>query len=142
MRARTKCHLQSAFAIAYCRRRALLIGETPEWETVEHVADAVTEDKPKALVIVSHIPLGASGHGRMFSWLKTFLTEVRVEFIPASEPFWLPRRRPRPIGPVPFPNIEDCHNPLNPLTFHSRTMGLVRAVFNIQHAANAPVHGS
>jgi hypothetical protein len=24
-------------------------------------------------------------------WLKTFVTEVPIEFIPASEPFWTPK---------------------------------------------------
>lgn len=70
---------------------ALLIGETPEWETVEYVADAVAEHKPKALVILGHIPSEQAGMEECARWLKTFITEVPVEFIPASEPFWLPK---------------------------------------------------
>jgi putative NIF3 family GTP cyclohydrolase 1 type 2 len=69
----------------------LLIGETPEWETVEYVADAVSEHKPKALVILGHIPSEQAGMEECARWLKTFITEVPVEFIPASEPFWLPK---------------------------------------------------
>jgi putative NIF3 family GTP cyclohydrolase 1 type 2 len=69
----------------------LLIGETPEWETVEYVADAVTERKPKALVILGHIPSEQAGMEECARWLKTFITEVPIEFIPASEPFWLPK---------------------------------------------------
>jgi putative NIF3 family GTP cyclohydrolase 1 type 2 len=69
----------------------LLIGETPEWETVEYVADAVTEHKPKALVILGHIPSEQAGMEECARWLKTFITEVPIEFIPASEPFWLPK---------------------------------------------------
>jgi putative NIF3 family GTP cyclohydrolase 1 type 2 len=68
----------------------LLIGETPEWETVEYVDDAVTEHKRKALVIFGHIPSEQAGMEECARWLKTFITEVPVEFVPASEPFWLP----------------------------------------------------
>lgn len=69
---------------------ALLIGETPEWETVEYVADAVTEHKPKALIILGHIPSEQAGMEECTRWLKTFISEVPIEFIPAREPFWLP----------------------------------------------------
>jgi putative NIF3 family GTP cyclohydrolase 1 type 2 len=71
--------------------QALLIGETPEWEAVEYVADAVTERKPKALVILGHIPSEQAGMEECARWLKTFITEVPIEFIPAAEPFWLPK---------------------------------------------------
>jgi len=70
---------------------ALLIGETPEWETVEYVSDAVTEHKRKALIIIGHIPSEQAGMEECASWLKSFISEVPIEFIPASEPFWLPR---------------------------------------------------
>jgi putative NIF3 family GTP cyclohydrolase 1 type 2 len=70
---------------------ALLIGETPEWETVEYVADAVTEHKRKALVIIGHIPSEQAGMEECARWLKTFVTDVPVTFVPAAEPFWLPQ---------------------------------------------------
>ncbi|MGA8030458.1 MAG: Nif3-like dinuclear metal center hexameric protein [Bryobacteraceae bacterium] len=70
---------------------ALLIGETPEWETVEYVADAVTEHKRKALIILGHIPSEQAGMEECARWLKTFITEAPIEFIPASEPFWMPK---------------------------------------------------
>jgi putative NIF3 family GTP cyclohydrolase 1 type 2 len=77
----------------------LLIGETPEWETVEYVADAVSEHKRKALVIFGHIPSEQAGMEECARWLKTFITEVPIEFVPASEPFWLPFA---PIDPRPI----------------------------------------
>ncbi len=69
----------------------LLIGETPEWETVEYVADAVTERKRKALVLLGHIPSEQAGMEECARWLKTFITEVPIEFIATPEPFWLPK---------------------------------------------------
>jgi putative NIF3 family GTP cyclohydrolase 1 type 2 len=69
---------------------ALVIGETREWETVEYVADAVSQHKRKALVILGHIPSEQAGMQECATWLQTFITGVPIEFIPASEPFWLP----------------------------------------------------
>lgn len=70
---------------------ALVIGEAPEWETVEYVADAVSEHKRKALVILGHIPSEQAGMEECAQWLRTFVSGVPIEFVPASEPFWLPQ---------------------------------------------------
>jgi putative NIF3 family GTP cyclohydrolase 1 type 2 len=70
---------------------ALLIGEVPEWETVEYVADAVTEHTRKALLLLTHIPSEQVGMEECARWLKAFVTEVPVEFVPARQPFWLPK---------------------------------------------------
>ena len=71
--------------------QALVTGESREWETVEYVADAVTEGKPKALIILGHIPSEQAGMEECARWLKTFVSEVPVAFIPAREPFWAPK---------------------------------------------------
>lgn len=70
--------------------QVLVLGETREWETVEYVADAVAEGKEKALIILGHIPSEQAGMEECARWLKGFLTEVPVNFIPAAEPFWTP----------------------------------------------------
>lgn len=71
----------------------LVIGETPEWETVEYTADAVSEGRRKALVILGHIPSEQAGMEECTEWLKTFLGDVKVKFIGAKEPFWTPSKR-------------------------------------------------
>lgn len=68
----------------------LVLGETREWETVEYVSDAVTENKHKALIILGHIPSEQAGMEECAKWLKSFVSEVPVNFVPAKEPFWLP----------------------------------------------------
>jgi putative NIF3 family GTP cyclohydrolase 1 type 2 len=68
----------------------LVVGETREWETVEYVADAVTQKKRKALIILGHVPSEQAGMEECARWLKTFVTEVPVKFVPAAEPFWVP----------------------------------------------------
>jgi putative NIF3 family GTP cyclohydrolase 1 type 2 len=69
----------------------LVIGETREWETVEYAADAVTEGKNKALIVIGHIPSEQAGMEECTRWLKTFVKDVPVQFVPAKQPFWLPK---------------------------------------------------
>lgn len=68
----------------------LVVGETREWETVEYVADAMTEGKHKALIILGHIPSEQAGMKECAQWLQGFVTEVPVNLVPSAEPFWAP----------------------------------------------------
>jgi putative NIF3 family GTP cyclohydrolase 1 type 2 len=70
----------------------LLVGETREWETVEYVADAVTEGKRKALIVIGHIPSEQAGMEECARWLKTFVTGAKVDFVAARQPFWTPEK--------------------------------------------------
>jgi hypothetical protein len=67
----------------------LVIGEVPEWETIEYVSDAVAEGKRKALILLGHIPSEQAGMAECADWLSSFITGVPVAFVPAAEPFWL-----------------------------------------------------
>jgi putative NIF3 family GTP cyclohydrolase 1 type 2 len=69
----------------------LVMGEGLEWETIEYGADAAAEGKHKALIILGHIPSEQAGMEECTRWLRTFVNEVPVEFVPAAEPFWSPR---------------------------------------------------
>ena len=69
----------------------LLLGETREWETVEYAADAATQGKRKALIVIGHIPSEQAGMEECTRWLQTFVTGVKIEFVPAKQPFWLPK---------------------------------------------------
>jgi putative NIF3 family GTP cyclohydrolase 1 type 2 len=71
--------------------QALVIGEAREWETVEYVADAVSEGRAKSLIILGHIPSEQAGMEECTRWLRSFLTEVPIQFIAAREPFWSPK---------------------------------------------------
>jgi putative NIF3 family GTP cyclohydrolase 1 type 2 len=66
----------------------LVMGEGLEWETIEYGADAAAEGRPKALIILGHIPSEQAGMDDCARWLRTFVTEVPVEFIATAEPFW------------------------------------------------------
>ncbi len=69
--------------------QVLMVGETREWETVEYAADAVSEGRKKALIVIGHIPSEQPGMEECSRWLKGFVKNVRVEFVPAKQPFWL-----------------------------------------------------
>ena len=66
----------------------LLVGETREWETVEYAADAVTQQRNKALIVIGHIPSEQPGMEECTRWMKGFVKGVPVEFVAAKEPFW------------------------------------------------------
>ena len=66
----------------------LLVGETREWETVEYTADAVTEGRRKALIVIGHVPSEQAGMEECTRWVKTFVKDVPIEFVAAKQPFW------------------------------------------------------
>jgi putative NIF3 family GTP cyclohydrolase 1 type 2 len=68
--------------------QVLMVGETREWETVEYAADAVSEGRKKALIVIGHIPSEQPGMEECARWLKGFVKDVPVEFMPARQPFW------------------------------------------------------
>ena len=68
----------------------LVIGEAREWELIEYAADTITSGKKKGLIVLGHIPSEQAGMINCANWLKTFISEVPVEFVPAAEPFWSP----------------------------------------------------
>ena len=69
----------------------LLVGETREWETVEYAADAVSEGRRKALIVIGHVPSEQAGMEECARWLKTFVKDVKVEFAETKQPFWVVR---------------------------------------------------
>jgi putative NIF3 family GTP cyclohydrolase 1 type 2 len=68
----------------------MLLGEANEWETIEYAADAIAQGKRKALLVLGHIPSEEAGMRECARWLKTFVSEVPVEFVATPDPFWTP----------------------------------------------------
>ncbi|MGC2449222.1 MAG: Nif3-like dinuclear metal center hexameric protein [Candidatus Sulfotelmatobacter sp.] len=68
--------------------QVLMVGETREWETVEYAADAVSQGRKKALIVIGHIPSEQAGMEECARWLKGFVKDVPVVFVPAKQPFW------------------------------------------------------
>lgn len=70
--------------------QVLLVGESREWETVLYVVDAVGQGRPRGLILLGHDVSEELGMKECATWLKAFVSEVPVEYIPAGEPFWAP----------------------------------------------------
>jgi putative NIF3 family GTP cyclohydrolase 1 type 2 len=68
----------------------LICGETREWELVEYAQDSITAGNHKALILLGHVLSEQGGMVYCTEWLKGFIPEVAIEFIPAREPFWNP----------------------------------------------------
>ena len=68
----------------------LVVGETHEWELVEYAQDMISSGKKKALILLGHVVSEQAGMKYCAQWLRSFITEVPVEFIAAPEPFWRP----------------------------------------------------
>jgi putative NIF3 family GTP cyclohydrolase 1 type 2 len=69
----------------------LVIGEAREWEGILYAQDAIAAGKQKGLIVLGHVLSEENGMNECARWLKTFITEVPVEFIAAGEPFWSPQ---------------------------------------------------
>jgi putative NIF3 family GTP cyclohydrolase 1 type 2 len=68
----------------------VIAGETREWEVVEYAQDIISAGNKKALILLGHVVSEQAGMKYCAEWLKSFITEVPIEFIPAAEPFWSP----------------------------------------------------
>ncbi len=73
----------------------LLVGEIPEWETILYVRDAAQQGRKKALILLGHVTSEEPGMENCAKWLKTIFPGMRVDFIPAGEPYWTPAELPK-----------------------------------------------
>ena len=70
----------------------LVIGETREWEGVEYARDGAAAGKKKGLIVLGHVPSEERGMEECARWLKTFVTEVPIQYLPGGDPFWRPKQ--------------------------------------------------
>jgi putative NIF3 family GTP cyclohydrolase 1 type 2 len=68
----------------------LICGETREWELVEYAQDAISAGQKKGLIVMGHVVSEQAGMKYCAEWLKTFISDVPIEFVAAAEPFWNP----------------------------------------------------
>jgi putative NIF3 family GTP cyclohydrolase 1 type 2 len=62
-------------------------GEPVEWEAGPYFQDLVTAGQSKGLILVGDEASEEPGSGEVATWLKTFIDEVPIQWIPAGEPF-------------------------------------------------------
>ena len=81
----------SAFpGVPYLNSQAdvLVIGEAQDWDLVAYAQDLVAAGKKKGLILLGHVLSEQWGMNYCADWLKTFVPEVPVRFVPLIEPYW------------------------------------------------------
>ena len=68
----------------------IVAGEQREWEGVEYAFDANTSGEQKGMILVGHWVSEDQGMRLCADWLKSFIPELPVQWIPAGDPFWRP----------------------------------------------------
>ena len=68
----------------------VVAGEQREWEGVEYAADANTAGEQKGMILIGHWVSEDQGMRVCADWLKTFISEVPIQWISAGDPFWRP----------------------------------------------------
>jgi putative NIF3 family GTP cyclohydrolase 1 type 2 len=67
-------------------------GETPEsdgaFDNTSYARDAATLGIPKCQIILGHVVSEEPGMEECAKWLRTFITGIPIQFVPAGEPFW------------------------------------------------------
>jgi hypothetical protein len=66
----------------------VVAGDAVEWEAGPHFQDLVTAGKAKGLILIGQEASEEPGMRVMAEWLRGFINEVAVEWIPTGEPFW------------------------------------------------------
>jgi len=67
---------------------AMVIGEAQDWDLIAYAQDAVASGRKKALIILGHVRSEMWGMKYCAEWLRGFVPEVPVHFIPNIEPYW------------------------------------------------------
>jgi putative NIF3 family GTP cyclohydrolase 1 type 2 len=69
----------------------VIMGE-PIWENegMQYVTDIVAAGQKKGLILLGQEVSQEPGCGEMAAWLKTFVSEAPVQWIPAGDPSWNP----------------------------------------------------
>lgn len=69
----------------------LIVGYTWEWSAVEYAQDMVAAGDKKALILLGESRSLGGGMKYCADWIKTFVSEVPVDYVPVVEPYWNPR---------------------------------------------------
>ncbi len=68
----------------------VICGYTHEWEAVEYAQDMIAVGDKKGLILLGDVKSVEGGMKYCADWLKTFITDIPVTFIPVIEPYWNP----------------------------------------------------
>ena len=60
------------------------------WDNPAYVLDSTEIGQPKGLIVLGHEQSEGLGMDECATWLRTVLTDQKIVFIKAGEPFWAP----------------------------------------------------
>ena len=66
----------------------VVVGYTHEWEGVEYAQDMISAGRKKGLILLGESKSEQAGMKYCAEWIKTFVSEVPVEYVPVVEPYW------------------------------------------------------
>ena len=58
------------------------------FDDVEYVLDATSLGMAKGLIMLGHVVSEQPGMEDLANWMRTFIHDVPIQFVPAEEPFW------------------------------------------------------
>ena len=58
------------------------------FDNVEYVLDAVSLGMPKGIIMLGHVISEQAGMEDFGNWLRTFIPNLPIQFVPAEEPYW------------------------------------------------------
>lgn len=68
----------------------LICGYAREWEVVEYAQDMISAGLKKGLILLGEHVSVEPGMRHCAGWMRTFITEVPINFIALPEPYWNP----------------------------------------------------
>ena len=72
------------------RADVILAGEPREWEAVPYVLDMRTAGQQKGMIALGRLVSEEPGVRACAAWIKSLASDLRVEAIPAGDPYWSP----------------------------------------------------
>lgn len=66
----------------------ILSGEPREWEAIPYTLDTWSAERGKGLIAIGRLVSEGPSAQACATWIRSVLPEVRVEFIPAADPYW------------------------------------------------------
>jgi len=58
------------------------------FDNVEYVRDAASLGMPKGVIMLGHVVSEQPGMEDYAKWMRTFIPDIPIQFVPAEEPFW------------------------------------------------------
>jgi putative NIF3 family GTP cyclohydrolase 1 type 2 len=68
----------------------LIVSEAREWDSLEYIRDTVLSGQKKGAVVISHEAGEEAGMDNCANWVRSFVSEVPVQFIETHDQLWIP----------------------------------------------------